>query len=416
MRLLVHDYGRYAFTYELAVKLAQRGHEVVYAFSDLDSVRADLGDDVGGRLTLLPIKGGEKLVKDSLFKRYQIEVNHGKILGNHIRRIRPDVILSGNTPLEAQWRMMAAAKEVNARFLYWMQDILSIAAHRILPAKLPVVGNLVAKHMENLERKMARASEGVVVIANGFVETLNQWNVDGRKVSVIENWAPAIGAAEAEQVAKWKKEHGIDGKRVILYSGTLGMKHKPELLLELADKLNSREDVALVVIAEGPGADWLREQVAANPKKNLQILSFQPFSMMPTTLGSSDVLIVLLEADAGEFCVPSKTLTYMRAAKPILGGMPLSNLASQIVMRERMGYVVEPHDVDGFVEKGLALIDNPALSSEMGANAKAYADSTFDLESISTKFEMLMQAVHKEGRTEGTAAPATATAPKAGVS
>jgi colanic acid biosynthesis glycosyl transferase WcaI len=172
------------------------------------------------------------------------------------------------------------------------------------------------------------------------------------------------------------------------------------------------------VIAEGPGADWLREQVANKPKKNLQILPFQPFSMMPTTLGSSDVLIVLLEADAGEFCVPSKTLTYMRAARPILGGMPLSNLASQIVTRQRMGHVVEPHDVDGFVAKGLALIDNPAVADEMGANAKAYADTTFDLELISTRFEMLMQAVQRSAtnRTPIPARSGAEQAPKAGVS
>jgi hypothetical protein len=52
----------------------------------------------------------------------------------------------------------------------------------------------------------------------------------------------------------------------------------------------------------------------------------------------------------------------------------------------------------------------------MGANAKAYADSTFDLESISTKFEMLMQAVHKGEHMVGNYVSAKASAPRAGVS
>lgn len=49
----------------------------------------------------------------------------------------------------------------------------------------------------------------------------------------------------------------MDDKFVFLYTGTLGMKHHPELLMDLAEPNQSRPNVRIAVISEGIGAEWL---------------------------------------------------------------------------------------------------------------------------------------------------------------
>ena len=60
---------------------------------------------------------------------------------------------------------------------------------------------------------------------------------------------------------------GLTGHPVVLYSGTLGLKHDPSILALIAAQLRvSHPDASVVVVSEGKGRDWLedwkREQLA----------------------------------------------------------------------------------------------------------------------------------------------------------
>jgi glycosyltransferase involved in cell wall biosynthesis len=178
---------------------------------------------------------------------------------------------------------------------------------------------------------------------------------------------------------------------VFLYSGTLGLKHNPGLLLALAQRFTDRPDIAVVVISEGLGADWLKERAAAAP--NLVILPFQPFDRLADVVASADVLVAILEPDAGVFSVPSKVLTYLCAGKPILAAIPLANLASRIITRTDAGYVVAPDDERGFLAAAERLAADEGERSRQGAAARAYAERTFDIAAITDRFEALAKSL-----------------------
>lgn len=62
----------------------------------------------------------------------------------------------------------------------------------------------------------------------------------------------------------------------------------------------------VVIAAEGTGADFLRRQ---RLPANALLLPLQPAGRPPEVLASADVLVALLDADAGVFSVPSKVCT-----------------------------------------------------------------------------------------------------------
>ena len=138
----------------------------------------------------------------------------------------------------------------------------------------------------------------------------------------------------------WARKHGLHDKLCILYSGTLGLKHNPELILKLAINLQNRDDVKIVILSEGLGADYLREKKEELKLDNLMLLGFQPFEILIQIHGAADILMAILEKEAGIFSVPSKILTYHCAGRALLLAVPADNLAARIVHQNRTGLIV----------------------------------------------------------------------------
>ena len=391
MRILVHDYPGHAFPVQLSRSLAALGHSVLHVY--LASFQAPKGplapraNDPKG----LEIRG---LVLDRPFAKYDFvrrvlqERRFGRMLGQAIARFAPDVVLSGNAPLDVQSAALAAARNARARFVFWMQDIYGIAIDRILRRRLPVVGHAIGAWYMHLERRLVRASDHTIVISEDFLPVLGRWGVPRARTSVIENWAALDELPPRPRANAWAEAHGLAAKTVLLYAGTLGLKHDPRMLLDLARAFEGQPDVRIVVVSEGLGADWL----GANAKgcDNLYLLPFQPYEHLPDVLAASDVLVAILEPDAGVYSVPSKVLTYLCAGRPVLAAIPSQNLAARILERNRAGLVVPPGDSAAFAAAAKRLVGDPHLRRELANNALDYAAKTFDINSIAARFMAIL--------------------------
>ncbi len=170
----------------------------------------------------------------------------------------------------------------------------------------------------------------------------------------------------------------------------MGMKHNPDLVLQLALHFQDRDDVRVVVVSQGLGADWLTEKKAIHGLDTLIVLGFQPFEALPDVLASGDVLMAVLEPEAGAFSVPSKVLTYLCAERPVLLAVPPENLAARIVARIEAGRIVPPTDAAVFVDAAAALLADPEQRHAMSRNARAYAEKTFDIGTITDSFEEVL--------------------------
>jgi glycosyltransferase involved in cell wall biosynthesis len=99
------------------------------------------------------------------------------------------------------------------------------------------------------------------------------------------------------------------------------------------------------------------------------------------------VLVVILEPDAGVFSVPSKVLSYHCAGRPMLASIPADNLAARIVRDRTSGLVVRPNDRVAWIASADALVDDRELRDRLAANARRYAEATFDIDAIADRFE-----------------------------
>lgn len=396
LRILVHDYAGHPFQPQLSRRLAGRGHEVSHLYSESvlipqGALKSRAGDDA--RLTFSGIRLSKVISKYAYIQRLSQERTYGRLLERKIAEYRPDIVISSSTPLDAQATALQSSLLIGAKFVFWLQDVQGVAIERLLGSQFYGAGKVIGQYYRALETRLLRQSDAVVSITEDFSSTLRKWGVPMEKVHVIPNWASMAELPVRPKDNPWSRAHGVVGKFCFMYTGTIGLKHNPEYLLRLAEAYRNRPPVHVVVVSEGAKAEWLKRERARLGLTNLVVLPFQPYADVPDVMGSADVLVAVLDPDAGTFSVPSKVLSYHCARRPLLLSVPGDNLAARIVKQANSGVVVEPGDIDGFLAKAEELRASAPLRQAMGENALRYACETFDIERITDRFEALFESL-----------------------
>lgn len=390
LRIALHDYCGHPFQFALSRELARRGHEVRHFFFAEDmgpkgDVRR-LHDDPDC-FSIEPISIGRAYSKQNLIRRREADILYGHLASRQIAAFAPDVTISGNTPLEAQAAILKGVRGAEGAFLFWMQDFYSLAATKILSRKLPVVGHAIGAYYRHLEASMLRRSDGIVLVSDDFKPALRRFGVADDAIDVIPNWGALDTLPLRTKDNPWAERHGLRDKFVFLYSGTLALKHNPDLLWALAERFENDPAVVIAVAASGVSYDALKARNDAAPKPNLMFLPLQPMEVFPDVLGAADVLVALLEADAGPFSVPSKVLSYFCGGRPILLSAPTSNLSVRLVENAGAGLCVAAGDRQAFVAAASRLRIQPQTCTGLGAAGRAYAESAFDISRVADRFE-----------------------------
>jgi glycosyltransferase involved in cell wall biosynthesis len=373
MKFLVHDYSGHHFQAHLSRSLAQRGHAVTHVyFTDIRSPRAGLQrrPDDPPTLRFHALSLDVPFQKYNPLRRALQEREYGRRLANLIVSERPDWVILSNTPNDIL-DVLRERVPREVKILWWVQDVYSAAIKTLLRKKLGFLANLAGWFYRLKERRFAHRADAIVLITDDFVDEIGSHGVPSQRMAVIENWSPLDELVPVARENAWKREHGFGGKTLVLYSGTLGLKHNPSVLLEAAEKFSHRDDVLFVVVSEGLGAEFIEAERVKRGLKNLKLLPWQPYERLSEVLSAGDVLVALIEKEAGVFSVPSKVLSYLCVGHPVLAAIPRNNLAAKTIIRSGAGYVVEPGDTKAFLDKLEILVANPLLRQQMGKEARA---------------------------------------------
>ena len=391
MRILVHDYSGHPFQVELSRELSRRGHEVTHSYCEAhQSGKGHLTAEPGEQIRFDPIACGDQLDKGRFVRRLFKELGYGVQLMKQIRRIRPDVVMIGNAPIPTMTLAVAALMLLRTPWTFWQQDVQAVAARSFAGRQLSSAFRAVAAGMDVAERWCARRAAAIVVIADSFLDVHRRWGTHA-KTTVIPNWAPLNEIYPVDRKNDWAVEQHLDDTRTLLYSGTLGLKHNPALLVRLARAvIDHGQPVRLAVVNEGPAGEILRRE-AGRLGVPLTLLPFQPYERLPEVLGTGDVLVVVLEHGAGAFSVPSKTLSYLCAGRPVLGLMPGENLAAHLIAKAH-GKVVSPceESLQPAAEWVCGVLTDQAQATAIGDRSRALAEAEFALDGCADKFERIL--------------------------
>jgi glycosyltransferase involved in cell wall biosynthesis len=394
MRIAVHDYAGHPFVFDLSRELARRGHEVGHFYFEGDKGPKGALSLPGDPSTFSvhPVGIGREYDKANFISRGLNDIAYGHAVSKAIEIFKPDVVLSANTPLESQRVLFASTRRMGAGFIFWMQDFYSLAIRRLLRHRWYGLGRLITYYFHKLEERLLHKSDAIVYISPDFIKSAKIFKLGSTPTHVIPNWASIENIPVRPKKNAWSEANGLSDKFVFLYSGTLALKHNPMLLRALAERFADRPDVVVVVAAHGVGRDELEASLAANPIPSLKLFDLQPIASLPDMLGTADVVVALLEGDAGEFSVPSKVLSYYCSARPLLLSAPLNNLASRTTAANGCGVVSEPKDVEAFLTAAAHYLSDADARTKAGKSARTYAEENFKIPAVAAEFEVILQA------------------------
>lgn len=386
MRILLIDYSGHPFQVQLSRALASAGHETLHLYTgSSETPKGDLVKNSADSelFDVKMVKLSESFNKTNFFKRFVQERQIGRLFADEVVAFQPDVLICANCPIETLKAVRKAQKEVGAKFVFWVQDLLGEAASRVLGKKLGVLGNIVGMYFEDQEQALLKSADHVVAIAEDFRAALvERYQVQSTDITVIENWSPIDDIPALDRENDWARDNLPPADFRIVYSGTLGFKQDPELLLNLAREI----ECDLYVFSEGVVANQLAADAQSMGIENLYVRPWLDFGDLPSALGSADLLVVLLEPDAGAFSVPSKVLTYLCAARPILGSIDPTNLAAKIIARNGAGMVAPPGNHADLIAAAKNFKNDPQVAQAAGMAGRKYAEETFDISRISKRF------------------------------
>lgn len=394
MRILIHDFGAYPFSIELSRELARRGHIVRYVYLDESgSVRGDvrLRPTDPANYSSIGIFDVDPKRRHSFARRLLHDFRYSFQLADEALAFRPDLVLSADCPLLSQLVLQKASASMGAQFVFWLQDLFGEALGAVVSRKNRLAGQVVSLPFKTLERQILRKSDNVLAIAPAFVDYVISCDVPENRIHLLPNWSP-LSIPFVRKGDRWGAAHGLPDGRRVLYSGTLGLKHNPEILANLAAQLSGTDD-HVVVVSEGEGRQLLETMKDERNLENLFLLDFQPSADLDAIFDSADVLLAILNADASSFSVPSKILGYMAAGKPIVGVMPQDNFSSQLLNKSGSGDVVEPGRSTEAIQTIVRLLIDQPRREAMGRSGRRFAEQQFAIEPIAHLVEQACGAI-----------------------
>jgi glycosyltransferase involved in cell wall biosynthesis len=397
VRIVVHDFAGHPGQLQLSRELARRNHWVEHQFCA--SVTTGRGatarrDHDPASFVIRPITLSREFARYSPVVRALQELRYGWLMSRATITARPDIAMFANVPTVPLLIATMLLRTRGIPYVLWWQDVFSEAVGVIARRRLGRLGALIGRLIMRGERTVAANAAAIVPIADAFTKPLDAWGIDATAVQVIPNWGALDEVPVRPRNNSWARSRGLTDVSVVMYAGTLGLKHDPAAIAHLVETASPH--TRIVVVSEGIGRDWLARRVGMDPR--LMLLDYQPYEQLADMLGAADVLLAVLEEDASRYSVPSKVLNYLCAGRPILALLPADNAVAGIANASGAAIVVPPGDRAAAQRALERLLSDPALRADMGVAARRYAEATFDITAIADRFEAVLESAgHRHG-------------------
>jgi colanic acid biosynthesis glycosyl transferase WcaI len=289
---------------------------------------------------------------------------------------RPDVILALTTPPMIAAAAAAVARARGIPLVTWVQDIYPEIA-----IEFGVLGrnSLATRGFRELVRITHGMSTRIVALSDGMVDRLRAQGAPLDRIRVVHNWADGLGVVGnvPDRSSAFRREHGLTGKFVVMYSGNLGIPHEVATVVDAARKL-ARTEPDVVFLFVGGGARRQEAEKLSAGLTNVKFLGYQPRERLTESLGSADVHLVTLRDGLAGLLVPSKMYGVMACARPLFYVGPLECEVARAVRAYDLGRAVAPGDVSGLASAIARASHDPDFCARAGARGREIFERMFD--------------------------------------
>lgn len=290
-----------------------------------------------------------------------------------VRERSVDVVFATSTPLTVGWPALIAAYAKRRPFVFEVRDIW--------PEDLVLSGamkpGLVANIMTWMEALFYRRAARVLTVSPGFTRRLAERGVPERVLETIPLGGDGDIYARLSPDVAWLERHGLAGKVVAIYAGAHGFLNGLDYVVEAAEHLRERSDIAVVLVGDGMYKPELERMVAQRGLANVVLADPVPRRAIPSVLSACHVgLMILRDSPSMARVLPNKAFDYMFAGLPTL--VNFAGTTRDLLESIGAGQGCDPRDPSDLARKLVALTDDAERRVEMGRKAREAALSQYD--------------------------------------
>ena len=297
---------------------------------------------------------------------------------------RYDHVLVSTSPPMAGLAGVALRRLRGTPFTWWVMDLnpdQAVALGAFRP------DHPLARLFDGFNEATLRLAARVVTLDRFMAARLEaKYPPAAERIGVVPPW-PLEGLEDAVPPAEnpFRHAHGMDGRRVLAYSGNHSVAHPLTTLLDAIDRCREDDRLCFAFIGGGKGKAEVEARAKASgwSEVRVKLLPYQPLDQLRYSLSAGDVHVVSMgERMVG--CVhPCKFYGALALGRPILYLGPQASHIGECISREAIGWQCDHGDVDRMesIIQEIAALPEERLAT-MGENARRLVRERFVRQAI----------------------------------
>jgi len=203
-----------------------------------------------------------------------------------------DVVIALTTPPLVGFLGALFSRFKGGKLVYWVMDLnpdQAIAAGWIEET------SAIARLLKGMLQYSLQKAHRVIVLDRFMEGRILAKGVSPDKVVITPPWSHDTAIQYSEEARdRFRFEHGLDGKFVVMYSGNHSPCHPLDTIMEAALQLKTRPDIKFCFVGGGSEHSRIKTFANTNNLGNVVCLPYQPIEKLSSSLSAADLHLVVM--------------------------------------------------------------------------------------------------------------------------
>lgn len=304
-----------------------------------------------------------------------------------IFRKRPDVLLVVSPPLGLAVPALLLSRIWRVPYIFDVEDLQPDSA-----ADLGMLPKWAVGLLYGLERLAYRNAASITTLTPSMRQRIVGKGIAEERVELVEpRMDDTLADLCSSEGRAFRRRYNLGDKFLITYSGNMGVKQGLGVVLDAAALNRSDRSTLFLLVGGGADHDRLQRRAAELNLSNVRFLPLLEQEDFRGLAAASGICLVTQQRSVSEVAFPSKVVTYMAAARPIIASVNPDSEVAQVIRESGAGKVVRAEDAEALLSAILDLRQNDLQG--LGRAGREYARRRWDASRVLRHLEQSLAAV-----------------------
>ena len=316
--------------------------------------------------------------QSKLYSRFLENITFGITSGLALLFLqKPDVVYANTWPIFATGILMAVARVRRIPVVLSIQDVYP---ESLLTQNRIKKTSFLVKILKKIDAWIAKQARSVILISERFANIYrHDRQIPNDKVIVVSNWVDETATEAIDRNNEIRERNQIgEHDFLMVYGGNIGIAAGVEAVIRAMTHLPSSHRIHLLIAGEGSELSICQDLARDIDEKRIHFHTPWPLDETSLVLGAADVLVLSTRGEQSAVSVPSKLISYMFSARPVIAMVGDDTDTADAIRQSECGWVIPPDQPEQLATlvKRLSYLHREQLQA-MGQAGRQYAERHF---------------------------------------